>query len=206
MECLQRRAEGALEGAGLRGTPEAEEVALTSGQLTLAHVPSPLGTLLLVTDGGAGQLRALDFEDHTPRLRRLLQRQVRGDVTELPSRPAPASIEGSLRAYFAGELDALVTVVLAAFGTPFQKRVWRELRAIPSGSTTTYGDVARAIGQPTASRAVGLANGSNPVALVIPCHRVIGASGSLTGYGGGLDRKRWLLAHEERWRPRGATR
>jgi len=101
-----------------------EEVALTSGQLTLAHVPSPLGTLLLVTDG-AGQLRALDFEDHTPRLRRLLRRQVRGDVTELPSSPAPASSEGSLRAYFAGELDALATVVVAAFGTPFQERVRR---------------------------------------------------------------------------------
>lgn len=124
-------------------------------------------------------LAAMMDANHTPRLRRLLRRQVRGDVTELPSSPAPASSEGSLRTSPASSMR------WPPWWWPRSAHRSRsecgELRAIPAGSTTTYGDVARALGQPTASRAVGLANGSNPVALVIPCHRVIGASGSLTG-------------------------
>jgi methylated-DNA-[protein]-cysteine S-methyltransferase len=84
-------------------------------------------------------------------------------------------------------------------GTDFQRRVWAALRHIPAGTTTTYGGLARVIGQPSASRAVGLANGANPIAIVVPCHRVIGADGTLTGYGGGIERKRFLLAHERRW-------
>lgn len=100
-----------------------------------------------------------------------------------------------LQAYFAGELREF-DLPLAPEGTPFQQRVWRALCDIPYGETISYGELARRIGQPKASRAVGLANGRNPISIVVPCHRVIGANGSLTGYGGGLERKRWLLAHE----------
>ncbi len=100
-----------------------------------------------------------------------------------------------LAAYFAGELQEF-DLTLALAGTAFQRRVWDALREIPFGQTASYGQVARRIGEPNAARAVGLANGRNPIAIVIPCHRVIGSGGALTGYGGGLDRKRWLLAHE----------
>jgi methylated-DNA-[protein]-cysteine S-methyltransferase len=85
---------------------------------------------------------------------------------------------------------------VATNGTDFQKSVWHALRAIPAGQTVTYGELARRLGQPTAMRAVGLANGANPIGIVVPCHRVVGANGTLTGYAGGLERKRWLLAHE----------
>ncbi|WP_309049873.1 methylated-DNA--[protein]-cysteine S-methyltransferase [Streptomyces sp.] len=100
-----------------------------------------------------------------------------------------------LDAYFAGDLTAF-DLPLHLEGTPFQRRVWSELLRIPYGETRTYGELAEALGTPTASRAVGLANGKNPVSIIVPCHRVIGAGGGLTGYGGGLDRKRRLLAFE----------
>lgn len=102
----------------------------------------------------------------------------------------------ALTAWLAGELDALSRVPVAAPGTPFQQRVWQQLRAIPAGSTSTYRELAAAVGQPSASRAVARANATNPVAVIVPCHRVIGAGGKLRGYAGGLMRKRWLLAHE----------
>jgi methylated-DNA-[protein]-cysteine S-methyltransferase len=92
-------------------------------------------------------------------------------------------------------LDALPT---EALGTAFQRACWSSLRQIPAGTTTSYGALAKALGKPAAMRAVGLANGANPIAVVVPCHRVVGSDGSLTGYGGGLERKRWLLAHEAR--------
>jgi methylated-DNA-[protein]-cysteine S-methyltransferase len=101
-----------------------------------------------------------------------------------------------LSRYFGGELDAIESVGVELNGTEFQKRVWQALRRIPAGSTLSYAEVARRIGDRTAVRAVGAANGANPVAIVVPCHRVIGSDGALTGYGGGLDRKRWLLEHE----------
>jgi methylated-DNA-[protein]-cysteine S-methyltransferase len=110
---------------------------------------------------------------------------------------ALSEARAQLQAYFAGELRGF-ELPLAAEGTPFQQRVWRALCDIPYGETISYGELARRIGQPAAARAVGLANGQNPIAIVVPCHRVIGANGSLTGYGGGLERKRWLLAHESR--------
>jgi methylated-DNA-[protein]-cysteine S-methyltransferase len=100
-----------------------------------------------------------------------------------------------LRAYFAGSLTRF-DVPLETGGTPFQRRVWQALLAIPYGTTTTYGRLAAELGDPRAMRAVGLANGRNPISIIVPCHRVIGADGSLTGYGGGLPRKQWLLAHE----------
>jgi methylated-DNA-[protein]-cysteine S-methyltransferase len=104
----------------------------------------------------------------------------------------------ALDAYFDGDLLALDSLELAPRGTNFQKRVWEELRKIPAGTTTTYGHIARAIGSPHAARAVGAANGANPIAIVVPCHRVVGADGTLTGYAFGIDKKRWLLEHEQR--------
>jgi methylated-DNA-[protein]-cysteine S-methyltransferase len=109
----------------------------------------------------------------------------------------PEPLAARLRAYFGGDLAALDEIeVEFERGTPFQLLVWNELQRIPVGTTISYAELARRIGRPKAVRAVGLANGQNPVALVVPCHRVIGKDGSLTGYGGGLDKKRWLLEHE----------
>jgi O-6-methylguanine DNA methyltransferase len=160
--------------------------------LTFDRFPSPIGTILLVSDGTS--LRALDFHDYEERLHRLMQRQY-GRV-DLRQGSIPTSIVRSLEAYFAGDLDATRTIPVETGGTPFQRRVWAALRQIPAGTTTSYGALATALGQPSASRAVGLANGANPVGIVVPCHRVIGANGSLTGFGGGLSRKQWLLDHE----------
>jgi methylated-DNA-[protein]-cysteine S-methyltransferase len=109
----------------------------------------------------------------------------------------PGGLSSALAAYFAGDLAAIDGLPLAeAIGTPFQRAVWGALRAIPCGETRSYGEQARAIGRPSAVRAVGLANGANPICIVVPCHRVIGSTGALVGYGGGVERKRWLLAHE----------
>ncbi|HEY8384048.1 MAG TPA: methylated-DNA--[protein]-cysteine S-methyltransferase [Microvirga sp.] len=160
--------------------------------LLLDRFASPIGTILLVSDGQA--LRALDFHDHEERLHRLLERQY-GAVT-LTRGPVPQAMTGALAAYFAGDLEATGAIAVETGGTPFQRRVWAALRSIPAGTTTTYGALAAELGQPGASRAVGLANGANPVGIVVPCHRVIGANGSLTGFGGGLPRKQWLLEHE----------
>jgi len=109
----------------------------------------------------------------------------------------PLGLAAHFRAYFRGALDALDDLAVDTGGTPFQRRVWSVLRTIPAGRTLSYLEVARRVEAPEAVRAVGAANGANPVAIVVPCHRVIGANGSLTGYGGGLERKRWLLAHEK---------
>ncbi len=108
----------------------------------------------------------------------------------------PASFRDAFARYFAGEVTALTTLAILELGTPFQRAVWRALRAIPAGETRSYGQIARAVGRARAVRAVGAANGANPIAVATPCHRVIGGDGRLTGYGGGLRRKAWLLAHE----------
>lgn len=160
-------------------------------RLFCERVLSPIGTIFLVSDGRA--LHALDFEDCETRALRLLQRY-HGPCELVPGR-TPGVAE-RIAAYFAGELAALDAMPVQTGGSAFQRRVWRALRRIRAGSTISYGRLAAAIGAPTASRAVGLANGANPIALVVPCHRVIGADGSLTGYGGGLSRKAWLLRHE----------
>ncbi len=110
----------------------------------------------------------------------------------------PAGVTSALAAYFAGELHALDALAADGEGTDFQRRVWRALRRIPASATASYGEIARAICAPRASRAVGAANGRNLIALVVPCHRILGADGQLTGYAGGLARKRWLLDHERR--------
>lgn len=162
-------------------------------KLFLDRVPTPLGETLLVTDK-AGVLRALDFHDYEARMLRLLR--IHYDDTPLASGTAPVQISTAVKRYFEGEISALRQVAWATAGTAFQQSVWAALTTIPPGTTTSYGELARQIGLPKAARAVGLANGSNPVAVVVPCHRVIGADGALTGYGGGLHRKRWLLLHE----------
>jgi methylated-DNA-[protein]-cysteine S-methyltransferase len=106
-------------------------------------------------------------------------------------------LTNAISRYFAGDLEVIDTLPVASRGTPFQQTVWKALRKIPCGTTLSYQQLAEQIGRPNAVRAVGLANGSNPVGIVVPCHRVIGSNGSLTGYGGGLKRKRWLLEHEQ---------
>jgi methylated-DNA-[protein]-cysteine S-methyltransferase len=162
-------------------------------RLLLDRIPSPIGEILLVHDH-EGRLRALDFHDYEARMHRLLRLHYR--AVDLAPAAAPATTVDGLHAYFGGDRGALQGLRVETGGTPFQRSVWAALRTIPSGSTTTYGDLAARIGNPKAVRAVGLANGANPVAIVVPCHRVIGSSGGLTGFGGGLHRKQWLLEHE----------
>jgi methylated-DNA-[protein]-cysteine S-methyltransferase len=161
----------------------------------LGRLATPLGVALLVTDR-ADTLCALDWEDFAPRLMRLL-RLYHGTIA-LDDGAAPDQVRRPLERYFAGELLAPDAIACRTGGTAFQRTVWAALRTIPPGETVSYGALAARIGSPRAVRAVGLANGANPISLVVPCHRVIGADGSLTGYGGGLDRKRWLLEHESR--------
>jgi len=163
------------------------------------RIASPLGTLLVVCDD-AGRLRALDFHDYEARLQRLLHTHYGERGFELTTGRAPAAVADALAAFFAGALHAIDSIEVRTGGTAFQRRVWSALRQIPAGVTESYGELARAIGKPGAARAVGFANGANPVVVVVPCHRVIGADGSLTGFGGGIERKRWLLEHEQKWR------
>lgn len=163
-------------------------------RLLLDRAPSPIGELLIVTDE-AGLLRAIDFHDYEHRLDRLLK------IHYGPLRPdagaAPTATRSALAAYFAGEFSALSAVAWDTNGTAFQQAVWTALTQIPAGETVTYSELARRAGRPAAIRAAGHANGSNPLSIVAPCHRVIGMDGTLTGYGGGIARKRWLLAHEK---------
>ncbi len=158
--------------------------------LNIDRIETPLGELVAVWEPAG--LVALEFADRWPRAQRYLARRYFGRAL----RPATWSHRPRLDAYFAGDIAALSSVPSAAVGTPFQRRVWAALRGIQAGTTASYGELARSLGKPTASRAVGAANGQNPVGLVVPCHRVVGADGRLTGYAGGLDRKRWLLEHE----------
>jgi len=170
-------------------------------RLRLERWTAPDSTLLLVTDT-AGALRSLEFAENETRMLRLLRAHY-GDHA-LEEAAAPASLTRALDAYFAGDIDALAHVPTATAGTPFQREVWKALRAIPAGTTISYGQLAARLGRKGASRAVGAANGANPIPIVVPCHRVIGADGSLTGFGSGLPRKQWLLDHERRFAPSAA--
>jgi len=152
-----------------------------------------VGEVLLVTDA-AGAVRALDFADYEERMIRLLRRHA--PKAMLADGRAPEAVRTAVEAYFGGDVRALDGLTVKTGGTEFQRSVWSALRAIPAGETRSYGQLAAAIGSPRAVRAAGLANGQNPIAVIVPCHRVIGANGTLTGYAGGLERKRWLLAHE----------
>jgi methylated-DNA-[protein]-cysteine S-methyltransferase len=168
-----------------------------------AVVTTPIGDMLAL-DSGEG-LCALEFllpgpEKRLPRLEARLRRWF--PPHEIADRETPTIVRTRawLEGYFAGATADAGDLPLDMRGAAFEKLVWVALRAIPAGETTSYGAIAKALGSAGASRAVGAANGANPIAIIVPCHRVIGASGSLTGYGGGLERKTWLLDHERRWR------
>ncbi|MGW1159519.1 methylated-DNA--[protein]-cysteine S-methyltransferase [Streptomyces sp. NPDC002513] len=153
-------------------------------------IDSPYGPLTLVADDGVLCGLYMADQRHRP------PEETFGDRDEAPFGEAPfREAADQLAAYFAGELKEF-TVELRLDGTPFQRSVWEQLRLIPYGETRSYGELADALGNPGASRAVGLANGRNPIGIIVPCHRVVGANGSLTGYGGGLDRKQRLLDFE----------
>ena len=154
--------------------------------IELSRVDSPIGSLFLATS--ASGLRALAFEGRMPDL----------DEPAREGKP-PREIASALADYFTGDLHAIDALEVDPQGTPFQRRVWAALRTIPAGTTWSYAELARAVRHPKAVRAVGAANGRNPVALVIPCHRVIASDGTLGGYGGGLPMKQWLLRHEKSW-------
>jgi len=160
------------------------------------RVPTPIGDMLIVVDR-YGNLRGADFFDHEERMRTLLRQQYAREATvAIVEGPVPKAIRSAIEAYFDGDLSAIDKLPVKTGGTPFQRDVWRLLRLIPAGKTTTYGKLAARLGVPNAARAVGMANGANPIGVIVPCHRVIGSDASLTGYGGGLPRKQWLLTHE----------
>jgi methylated-DNA-[protein]-cysteine S-methyltransferase len=157
------------------------------------RLETPIGVALLVTDDD-GTLCALDWEDYEVRMNELLR--LHHGAVVLKQARAPKPMRAALSGYFNGDLDRLGSIQWRVAGTPFQKKVWTTLAAIPVGTTMSYGAMAARLGVPNAQRAVGHANGSNPISVVLPCHRLIGANGALVKYGGGLERKRWLLAHE----------
>ena len=162
---------------------------------------TPTGWMLLVTDA-AQQLRAAEWEDKSHRLERSLRLHYGENGFQLQPLRASSPARLALEAYFEGELTAIEAICTQTRGTDFQRGVWAALREIPVGNTVSYGQLAKRIGRPAAVRAVGAANGANPIPVIVPCHRVIGADASLTGFGGGLERKRWLLAHERTHAPR----
>ncbi len=167
-------------------------VATQAKQLFVDSIPFALGHILVVSNGES--LYAVDFSDYEARMMRLLEQRF-GQVELIPT-SNPQSICDALHSYLSGNFFSLDNIPLSLGGTPFQQQVWLALRTIPVGQVWTYGQLAHAIGRPTAYRAVGMTNSLNPISIVLPCHRVIGANGKLTGYAGGLERKRWLLQHE----------
>ena len=161
--------------------------------LVIDRILTPIGEALVAVDED-GFLRAFDWTDHADRQVQLMRRY--NGAVPVEAGPAPQALRDALTAYFDGELTAIDSIPWRTQGTAFQLSCWNALCQIPAGTTASYGQQAARIGRPAAVRAVGLANGANPIGLVVPCHRVIGANGTLTGYGGGLHRKRWLLRHE----------
>lgn len=159
------------------------------------RLTTPIGELIVLADA-EGKLRAVDWTDYEARMRLLLDRAYGQSRYELQRKRDPGGLTSALRRYFKGEIGILADLPVAAPGTSFQSSIWAALRRIEDGSTISYAELARRIGKPRAVRAAGLANGQNPVSIVVPCHRVIGSNGTLTGYGGGLERKQWLLVHE----------
>jgi len=162
----------------------------TAPTLLESIVATPVGDARILTDHEV--VVAADFADGTGRLEAYLARH----LARPDRRPADSTAATALRAYLDGDLDALTRVEVRAVGSPFQQDVWTALRRIPAGSTWTYAELATAAGHPGASRAAGTANGANPIAIFVPCHRVIPATGGVGGYAGGSDRKAWLLDHE----------
>ena len=179
-------------------------------QLSRTSISTPLGDMLALASSDG--LCALEFIEvkrrQTPaskerlwRLQGRLRRWFPPHEIVDGDTPVFRRTRSWLLRYFDGAEAQVGDLPIDMHGAPFEKRVWQALLEIPAGETTSYGAIAKKLGSAAASRAVGAANGANPIAIIVPCHRVIGASGSLTGYGGGLDRKTWLLAHERRWRP-----
>ena len=160
--------------------------------IQLGVTETPIGPLLLAARSGRACL--LHFDSSERAAKASLERWYPGEPVERT--PDPAGAAKVLRRYFDGDLNALDDIEVEMNGTDFQRRVWKALRNVKAGHTTSYAAIAKTIGAPAAVRAVGAANGANPVAIIVPCHRIIGANGSLTGYGGGLRRKEWLLRHE----------
>jgi methylated-DNA-[protein]-cysteine S-methyltransferase len=164
----------------------------------LSRMATPIGGALVATDS-EGRLRVFEWEDYADRMQSLLDRFYgvgRAQLVEGKMAKTAKPVLDRLRAYFAGDIAAIDAIAAESAGTDFQRKVWKTLREIPAGETWSYSRLAKRIGRPDAVRAVGFANGANPISVVVPCHRVIGADGSLTGYGGGLERKAWLLRHE----------
>ena len=156
------------------------------------RIETPIGPMVLLARDNV--LLLLEFVDAEDRVAREMKARF-GAAAQQPA-DDPFGLSSRLKAYFAGDLAAIEGIDTDGGGTDFQRRVWAELKRIPCGVTISYGELARRLGDKNAMRAVGLANGRNPISIVVPCHRVIGADGSLTGYGGGIARKQWLLAHE----------
>ncbi len=169
---------------------------LEPGKIELSQLESPLGDIVLAFSEGG--LCALQFDQSPAQVRARLERSYPEAKFGMVS--SASEVVEKLRAYFSGALQGLETIPVVPKGTPFQQRVWTALRAIPIGQTRSYLQIAKAIGNPSAVRAVGAANGQNPIAVVVPCHRVIASNGTLCGYGGGLWRKEWLLEHERQIR------
>jgi methylated-DNA-[protein]-cysteine S-methyltransferase len=161
-------------------------------KLYLDRVPSEIGIVFVISDGAA--ICAVDFENYESRMHELLTKQY--PTFELIPKRNPLGVSDRLQAYFEGDLTALDEIPVNPGGTDFQREVWLNLRSIPPGKTITYGQLADQLRKPKSARAVGMTNSLNPISIILPCHRVIGANGKLTGYAGGLDRKRWLLHHE----------
>ncbi|TMJ41018.1 MAG: methylated-DNA--[protein]-cysteine S-methyltransferase [Alphaproteobacteria bacterium] len=156
------------------------------------HIETPIGTMLLMVEGDT--MIGLEFDDQPERYMKDIGR--RFPDHEMRERVNPCGFSDHVLAYYKGDLEAIDGLPTRGDGTPFQERVWAELRRIKVGTTISYGELAMRLGDRNAMRAVGLANGRNPISVVVPCHRVIGADGTLTGYGGGVPRKSWLLNHE----------
>jgi methylated-DNA-[protein]-cysteine S-methyltransferase len=163
--------------------------------LLVDRLQTPIGELLIVADR-AGNLRTIDWTDHEARMRRLLDRSYGKAGYTIEAARDPGGLTRAMRAYFKGDIGGIDKLPVETAGTPFQTSVWQALRKIRRGKTISYAELAVRIGKPKAVRAAGLANGQNPISIVVPCHRVIGSDGTLTGYGGGLPRKKWLLEHE----------
>ncbi|WP_310483131.1 methylated-DNA--[protein]-cysteine S-methyltransferase [Chamaesiphon sp. VAR_48_metabat_403] len=161
-------------------------------KLLIDRIKSPIGTICIVSDGK--HLCSLDFADYESRMMKLLHQRYHS--IEPIATIDPQGFSSKISAYLEGDYTSLKDIPVKAGGSDFQQLVWQGLQTIPVGTTVSYGELATKLGKPTAARAVGMANSLNPIAIVIPCHRVIGAKAKLTGYAGGLERKQWLLEHE----------
>lgn len=164
---------------------------------TLERLSTPLGEMLIASDARQ-RLRAIEWLDCEARMHSLLRRQYPRGLPKLVDSAQASDAARAMQAYFGGDLDAIHGLDIGLGGTNFQRQIWLLLQAIPAGQTVTYRELAARAGRPDAARAVGAANGANPLAIVVPCHRVVGSDRSLTGYAGGLARKQWLLEHERK--------